>query len=64
MAFRGLRKTYFFFRLKPVRGETLIFVCSYGCVEGPDVTGGRGVPGLMRWLAGEGPTSSPSIQLI
>ena len=28
-----------------MRGETLIFVCSYGCVVGPDVTGGRVVPG-------------------
>ena len=37
MAYRGLRKTYFFSHLK--RGETLIFVCSYGCVVGPLKTG-------------------------
>ena len=28
-----------FFPLKAVRGETLIFVCSYGCVVGPLKTG-------------------------
>ena len=34
MASRGLRKTYFFSIRGSVRGETLIFVCSYGCVVG------------------------------
>ena len=41
-----------------MRGETLIFVCSYGCVVGPDVTGRR----VVRKLAGEGPACAPSNQ--
>ena len=35
MASRGLLKTHFFSILRPVRGETLMFVCSYGCIVGP-----------------------------
>ena len=45
-----------------MRGGTLIFVCSYGCVVGPDVTGGRVVPGpCVHERAGEGPTSAQLI---
>ena len=56
MASRGLRKIQFFSIWRPVRGETLIFVCFYGCVvfplkpvsiswmEGADVV----TPGLTR----------------
>ena len=43
-----------------MRGETLIFVCSYGCVVGP-------AGGPMRKLAGMDDgvnASAPSIQLI
>ena len=39
MASRGLRKTYFFFIWRLVRGETLIFVCFYGWVVCPLKTG-------------------------
>ena len=37
----------------------MIFVRSYGCVVGPDGTGGRVVPEL----AGEGPTALPPFSL-
>ena len=39
MASRGLRKTYFFSIWRLVRGETLIFVCFYGCIVCPLKTG-------------------------
>ena len=54
-----------------MRGETLIFVCSYGCVVGPlktglyKLNGGSGrrhavvIPASLRIGVGAGPTTHP-----
>ena len=60
MAFRGLRKTYFF-HLKACERRNFDFCVFLRMSSG---TGGRVEPGPMRKLAGEGPASAPSIQLI
>ena len=58
----GITKKIFFFHLKACEKRNFD-LCSYGCVVGPDVTGGRVVPGLMCRLAGKGPAALPPISL-
>ena len=57
MASRGLRKNIFFSILGSVRGETLIFVCSYGCVVGPLKTDLYKLNGGRRRAVGPSPAS-------